>query len=137
MVSLAGREVIESDQCPACEACVFCETTGHYGLGNWVECLGWGLLGGWTTECARAQEFSSAGAFGYWPGIDTARDYYFQLAMQGPGAVVAAAMKAVVKPVIDAVLDGDTALVHKLVLEATATVHRPINKTKWVNISGI
>jgi CubicO group peptidase (beta-lactamase class C family) len=107
LVSLPGRAVIESDQCPSCEACAFCGTTGHYGLGAWAECLGWALEGrGWTTQCARSQEFSSAGAFGYWPGVDTARDFYFHFAMQ-QDVLSAAALKALVKPVMDAVLDGD------------------------------
>ena len=69
-----------------------------------------------------------------WPGIDTARNYYFHLAMIGPGAVVAAAMKAVAKPVIDAVLDGDTMLAEERATEAIAMITH--NMTKW-NIGGI
>ena len=82
LVSADGRMVMESDQCPACEACSFCQTRGHCewamlprfrtrpvsliqiclhvdGLGNWAGCIGWGEADGgqWSTRCAVAGEF--------------------------------------------------------------------------------
>jgi CubicO group peptidase (beta-lactamase class C family) len=65
LVSSDGRRVMETDQCPSCEACEFCQTRGHYALGNWAGCIGWGAAdeGQWSTRCAVAGEFWSSVIF--------------------------------------------------------------------------
>jgi hypothetical protein len=45
--------------------------------------------------------------------VDTARDFYFHFAMQHD-VLSAAALKALVKPVMDAVLDGDKVAAQRL-----------------------
>lgn len=126
LVTPQGRRVMESDQCPACEACEFCQTRGHYALGNWAGCLGWGAEGGegreghWPSRCAVAEEWWSSGAFGYWPQTvrpTTANgglDYYFHLAMQGPGSDTAGVMKTAIQPVMEAILRGEIDAAHTL-----------------------
>jgi hypothetical protein len=136
LVSAQGRRVMESDQCPSCRACLFCQTRGHYGLGNWAGCLGWGLEGGltrlghWPNRCAVAEEFWSSGAFGYWPQVvrptlsNGGLDYYFHMAMQGPGSDTAGVMKTAVQPVMDAVLRGQAALARQRALEVKRSFSR-------------
>ena len=111
------------------------------GLGNWAGCLGWGLEGGlerlghWPNRCAVAEEWWSSGAFGYWPqtvrptAANGGLDYYFHLAMQGPGSDIAGVMKTAIQPVMEAVLRGDQTRA-RLAAKAVASMYGAQNSSR-------
>ena len=61
----------------------------------------------WSIGCATADEHWSSGFHGYWPETVTSElDYYFHMAMYGPGSDTAGRLKQQIKPVMDRLLGG-------------------------------
>lgn len=76
---------------------------GHYGLGNWYECML--NMGHWRDACTDEHAMSSPGAEGYWPMDARKEQYYFQIATTG-GPEFSGALRLKLKPMLDAIMTG-------------------------------
>lgn len=76
---------------------------GHYGLGNWYECML--FLGNWRDGCTDEHAMSSPGAEGYWPLDARKENYYFQIATTG-GPANSGGLRLFIKPMLDAIMTG-------------------------------
>lgn len=82
---------------------------GHYGYTLWMECPI--NLSEWapnmTPECMQQNVHSDPGLFGYWPVIDRAIGYWFQIVVQGEPVVAcidAMFTRLLIKPLLDAAM---------------------------------
>jgi len=96
---------------------------GHYGMGHWWECIGYGTPMSFERlplprECVASHVQAGPGLFGYYPLLDRSGGgglagparpkYYFQIALQEPNALsgIPEYLRVVAKPVVDVILNG-------------------------------
>ena len=96
---------------------------GHYAMGHWWECIGYGTPLSYEREplpdvCVDAHVQAGPGMFGYYPLIDRSGGgraagparpgYYFQIALQEPYALsgIPEYLRVMAKPMVDAILSG-------------------------------
>ena len=98
---------------------------GHYGMGHWWECLGYGTPSSHGNErralpqdCLDAKIQAGPGMFGFYPLLDRSEGggaagpkrprYYFQVALQEPEPLsgIPEYLRLAAKPVVDAILSG-------------------------------
>eukprot|EP00754_Rhynchopus_humris_P036465 Rhum_TRINITY_DN18595_c0_g1::Rhum_TRINITY_DN18595_c0_g1_i1::g.167777::m.167777 len=85
---------------------------GHYSLGHWYECMGFGTgassLAVLPLRCRKAQIHSCPGAFAYYPVIDRSREMFFQVATQEVEVKtgIPEYLRIIAKPVADLILEG-------------------------------
>lgn len=87
---------------------------GHYGMGHWFDCMGYGsgqakgssaALSKWCTE-EKIQ--AGPGAFGFFPLIDRKRGYYMQIVLKEDSkcrSEIPEYLRILAKPLVDAILE--------------------------------
>ena len=103
---------------------------GHYGMGHWWECIGYGTPPNpyerlpLPEDCVAAHVQAGPGLFGYYPLLDRSggggsagparRPYYFQIAIQEPTALsgIPEYLRLLAKPVVDVILNGSDPRTH-------------------------
>ena len=93
---------------------------GHYGMGHWFECIGYGTPHGASTpvsqKCTEEAIQAGPGLYGYYPLIDRKRGYYMQVVLQESmeKSGIPEYLRIITKPVVDAIMSGkDTAKVNR------------------------
>eukprot|EP00434_Breviolum_minutum_P011292 symbB.v1.2.009964.t1/scaffold623.1/size335370/7 len=88
---------------------------GHYGMGHWYDCMGYGsgqssgasaTLDSW---CLSEEIQAGPGAFGFFPLIDRKRGYYMQIVLREDPkcrSEIPEYLRIIAKPVVDAILAG-------------------------------
>eukprot|EP00755_Sulcionema_specki_P017989 Sspe_Gene.65743::Locus_38878_Transcript_1_1_Confidence_1.000_Length_2344::g.65743::m.65743 len=85
---------------------------GHYGMGHWFECIGYGTPGGpgaaLPKRCKDEAIQAGPGLYGYYPLIDRKRGYYMQIVVQESleKSGIPEYLRIVTKPVVDAIMEG-------------------------------
>eukprot|EP01060_Flectonema_neradi_P039427 TRINITY_DN867_c0_g1_i1.p1 TRINITY_DN867_c0_g1~~TRINITY_DN867_c0_g1_i1.p1 ORF type:complete len:753 (+),score=175.72 TRINITY_DN867_c0_g1_i1:147-2405(+) len=85
---------------------------GHYGMGHWFECIGYGTPNGSSAPISQAcqEEAIQAGPglYGFYPLIDRKRGYYMQVVLQESmeKSGIPEYLRIITKPVVDAIMAG-------------------------------
>jgi len=86
---------------------------GHYAMGHWFDCMGYAagqLQGGsapLTKLCLDENIPAGPGAYGYFPLVDRARGYYFQIVLAEDSqcrSEIPEYLRIIAKPVVDAIV---------------------------------
>lgn len=96
---------------------------GHYGMGHWFDCMGYGSgqakgssaqLSQW---CADEKIQAGPGAFGFFPLIDRKRGYYMQIVLKEDSkcrSEIPEYLRILAKPLVDAILEKRSATEREL-----------------------
>lgn len=97
---------------------------GHYGMGHWWECIGYGIVNeraALPKVCTDAHIQAGPGEYGFYPLLDRSggggaagparKPYYFQVVLQEPDALsgIPEYLRLIAKPVADVIISGGNA----------------------------
>lgn len=107
IVSPTVREEMQRNQFPNATRELIGLLVGHYGLGNWYECLLQGIFSnGMTPACEAKDEHGSLGIRGWWPGHDNRLKYYYSFLIDRDEVISGVLFRLFAKPIVDSIVGG-------------------------------